>query len=323
VVDIEKAWPGALALPIWPAGSTRVESAAVEDVQHGAQTYGVVAAQPDTSNTEFDGIQGIARGVQFYRCPFLTTGVDPNAAPISLFASAVTDAAASLVKGDVLLIEQAAAGQRPIEVDELVWDAIRAAVAGRELVVIVPVGNAGLDLATVGGAVSVPPGTRTLDCASPDLATGAILVAAGVSGEQTGAVFGARTPNSNYGDLIDCWAWGDSILSYNCVPDDFDDSIVLTRDYTGYGGTSGAAAIIAGVVAMMQAIRRASNLPVLDARQVRTMLRKYGTPGAPPSSLANRLMPNLEAMQKELTTNAAILGTNPCDPMPGPGINPG
>lgn len=322
VADLEKGW-------IVPANTTNVqmmpdnvgiqwaESTEETDRGHGAATFGVIHGAAGFN------APGIAPAAIFIRAPILDNASESDSIP--LLEASILNAAIEFKKLPglgVILIEQQLAHKKPVEVEGLVFAAIATAVASHGLVVIEPAGNNSLLLDSVEGettqtrTVTNPitnqpeqvPVKRKLDPTAIDEATGqpyptsgAIMVAAGGSGQSAAPPAGERTPTSNHGKIIDCWAWGDSIATLYWGVDS--DGNIMAEDHaTGYGGTSGAAAIVAGAVLLMQHLRseaRQSNpaLP-LTATEVRTLLRGYGTPGQ--GDLRNVKMPNLQEIRTKI-----------------------
>lgn len=307
LVDIEKAWPastpgGYVTLPI-----PRMETGALEDIAHGIATYGASVAPPDP----IVGIAGgVAPGAKFYRCPYLSAA-NPTQTPMAFLASAIlgcvdfiqAEASAqpprlSKPDGHVILIEQETDQSLPVEVEPDVFDAIRTATLNN-LIVVEPAGNGWSDLGGVTGAVQITNANgvtivpRALDGADPTLRSGAILVAAGHSGEAPFTNRGEGHDYSNFGNLIDCWAWGDSVMSYTATL--VGPNVVVRDDPGGYGGTSAAAAIVAGVVVAMQGLRVKAGLSTrLTEIEARPMLRTLGTNGV--GVLAAKKMPDLSGM---------------------------
>jgi serine protease len=120
--------------------------------------------------------------------------------------------------------------------------------------------------------------------------TGAIIVSAATSAEPH-----TRLPFAPYGNRVDCYAWGENI---DCCRSDGNGSTNLFRPdgpLAGFGGTSGAGAIIAGAMVVLQSIAKARGLD-LDAWDWRRFLRDraFGTEvfPTPPSNIGG-VMPDL------------------------------
>jgi serine protease len=126
--------------------------------------------------------------------------------------------------------------------------------------------------------------------------SGAIMVGAGRSGPGH-----APVSSSNYGSRVNCYAWGENIvtLTSSTAPS------FSTDHCTGqFGKTSGASAIIAGVALAVQSFaRNKAKAPgglanPLTPKRLRTILGSstYGTPCAPGPNIG--VMPDLEAIIK-------------------------
>jgi hypothetical protein len=92
-----------------------------------------------------------------------------------------------------------------------------------------------------------------------------------------------------FGRRIDCYAWGDSVLSTRCYGTDYtddltkdtcDDGIAAAPVYGSYSGTSSASAIIAGVAAIVQQMHGAAFSTAASPARIRDILRDpaNGTP---------------------------------------------
>ncbi|MGH9754131.1 MAG: S8 family serine peptidase [Blastocatellia bacterium] len=114
--------------------------------------------------------------------------------------------------------------------------------------------------------------------------SGAILVGAVNAGKRTLSCF------SNRGSRVDLHAWGDSVVTtgYGGVPLGPPDPTFrfnggdVRQWYTpGFGGTSSASPIVAGVVASLVSIRNAHGLPRLSSEQMRALLFNTASPNGP------------------------------------------
>jgi hypothetical protein len=209
-------------------------------------------------------------------------------------ADAIVNAAAAMQPGDVLLLEAQTtyptSGSTfvPVEVEELVFDAIRAAV-DRGIVVVEAAANGSLALDTFQDVR----GRRVLDRSSADFRdSGAILVGAASAG-----VPHRRLSFSNYGSRVDCFAWGEHI-------DTSGDGGTGTgrADYTStFGGTSGASPIVVGCALLIQSARRASGLPPLAPAEIRDLLSNPALNTASVDPVMDRVgvMPNLRAIAEQ------------------------
>ncbi len=159
-------------------------------------------------------------------------------------AAAIASAAAVMSAGDVLLLEAQtshpnATGYVPVEVDDAVYDAIRAATDDG-IIVVEAGGNGSVDL----DAFSNSAGKRIFNRAHTDFRdSGAIMVGAASS-----AAPHTRLYFSNFGSRIDCYAWGEGIET---TGDGW--AGTSTTAYTSsFGGTSGASPIVTGAALLLQ-----------------------------------------------------------------------
>ena len=218
-------------------GGRRVDQG--NKIFHGTAVAGLVAARRNGA-----GIQGVAFGAEVWpiqaTCETPKRG-DPWVRAIEWFRGADAHG-----RRRVLLLEVEAARGSNIEDDSpALRSAIRTAV--REgIIVVVPAGNGARAIGIDGS------GRATEE-------TGSIQVGATTYGTRR------RAPSSNYGERIVVSAPGD--LDHDLtISDEGDDAYVR-----GLGGTSGAAAKVAGVVAMML-----SGNERLTPRDVKAILGSVG-----------------------------------------------
>ena len=237
------------------------------------------------------GITGIANRAQLGLINPLTDGNKPDV------AGAIRRATAAMEAGDVLLLEQQSVqgphfdpttgrGLAPIEVEQDVFNAIRAATA-KGIVVVESVGNGSEDL---DGAIYEGKFNR----AQRD--SGAILVGAGLP---QGGVYGAGpnlTPiaESNYGSAVDVQGWGRNITTtgYGDLRHEQGENNWYTIDF---GATSGATAMVAGAAALVESILKARGRSPLSPTELRQLLKATGTPQAGDLSRRIGSRPNLRA----------------------------
>jgi len=194
-------------------------------------------------------------------------------------ANAIDAAAEHLDAGDILLIEQQGwVGDvfTPVEVTLAEFDAIAHAVA-RGIVVIEPAGNGACDL-------DDPIWDGVFDRTERD--SGAIMVGGGAS------PFSSQTPRSYYhpngscfGSRVDVQAWydhtttasaGDGAPAYT---DRFYPGGDGRQAYTGsFGGTSGAAPMIAAVAAVMNSVALETRGEPWDPLALRAAMVSTGQP---------------------------------------------
>jgi serine protease len=256
---------------------------------HGTGVLGIVVGK----HNGLGGI-GVAPGAgpvllasRFVHVPDPNQPLDPCTGQSMWIADAITKAAVTLSRGDVLLVEVSrtapvslgGTADAPTEVDQNDFTAIRLASA-LGVIVVEAAGNGGVDLSKL---------TTPIVLAGPR--SGAILV---------GSSMGAAAPSvplasSNFGDRVDCYAWGAGVAT---AGNEADQSTTLdVQKYTpDFTGTSAAAAIIAGAALLVQGAH-AANSPGqrLTPAAMRALLsdKNLGTPCAPPPANNIGSMPDL------------------------------
>jgi hypothetical protein len=245
---------------------------------HGTSVLGVVAAARNGR-----GGQGIA-----YRAQPMAVS-EWRTPSVHNIADAIIYAANTLRSGDILLIEAQVTvnyTRWPVEVETANFEAIRLATAqGTGISVVEPAGNGYSNLKNfvhrTKGRVLDPSSSQGRD-------SGAIIVGAGTSSNPNNKV-----PLSNFGQRVDCFAWGENVYTASSGQ-----SGSSRTGYTNsFGGTSAAAAMIAGVAASVQGMTRASNAAqVLDPLRLRALLRDpaKSTPARPSAEIG--VMPDLRAI---------------------------
>ncbi len=201
-------------------------------------------------------------------------------------ADAITDAAAHMQRGDVLLLEAQEyhpvikSYGWPVEIVTLHFDLIEF-VTKQGITVIEAAGNGNFDLDTYVNAA----GVRIFDRGSPGFRdSGAVMVGAAEPWEQH-----PRWGGSNFGSRIDCYGWGNGI-------DTAWTNDARTKYTPSFPGTSGASAIVAGAAVILQGRARAGSGRPLWPLELRNALLTGGTPSAQPSGDRIGLMPNLRAI---------------------------
>lgn len=257
-----------------------------QSLHHGSAVLGVVAG---TRNSI--GVTGIAPEVASVEVASHKT----SPATRGDVANAIDKVLPFMAPGDVLLIEHQDDNSRPSETVGATFSAIRRAIA-RGVIVIEPAGNFNVDLDSVNSLN--PSHARFRD-------SGAIIVGACNMPDSAG---NGRTrwvttpsdfplassspaflpfcggvppmlPGSNYGARVDCYAWGEGIVSagYGWLG-----GTMPTNSYTNrFGGTSGAAAIVAGAAVVIQSLHKHAMGRPLTPSEMRTALRANGTPQQP------------------------------------------
>jgi serine protease len=252
---------------------------------HGTNVMGVIAADNNTI-----GVIGIAHELRSLRAASIFNKQD---GPVHV-ADAVTGAWHAMKPGDVLLVEvQYGTPQDalPAEADPAVFTAIRLAT-DHHRIVVEPAGN----------------GTRDLDhwyddtdkqrrrlTGQPEWDSGAIMVGACKIPDSQGPTTYERYATSNYGERVNCFAWGDLVTT--CGGSKLNPNTTYTNDFNG---TSSAAAIIAGAAVLTQSMNlaRRPGKP-LTPRGMRSILAnpKTGTPIGITSPHGIGSMPNLKLIK--------------------------
>ena len=205
----------------------------------------------------------------------------------------VTDALAAAVDamavGEIMLIELQTGGFLPEETVDDRLDVIRLATA-RGILVVEAGANGNMDL----DAWTTPGGQQRLNRASPDFVdSGALMVGASVS-----TVPHNRWWASNFGSRIDCYAYGENVVSsgYGDLDNGGGDP---DREYTDtFQGTSSASPIIVSAAALVQSNYFASSGTYLSPTQMRAILSNPATGTAQGGAVAGAIgvMPDLSAI---------------------------
>jgi hypothetical protein len=245
---------------------------------HGTAVLGEMIAVDNTV-----GVVGIAPAVTSVR---MTSHYDAATDTALHVADAILAAIPVMTVGDVLLLE-VQRNYLPSEVDDADFDAIRLAVASG-IVVVEASGNGDTDLDAYVNAA----GDQILDRGDVDFRdSGAIMIGAAES-----ALPHDRAWFSNYGSRIDCYGWGENVVS--CGYGDLDDGGGNDdRTYTDtFSGTSSASPIVAGAALVVQGRHFATTGTRLSPTQMRTLLSTTGTPQGPNVAGAIGVMPDLRAI---------------------------
>jgi len=278
-VDLERGWTLEHE-DLAEAGITIISGENTDFHGHGTAVLGEVAMVDNS----LGGI-GIA--------PAVTTRVVSQWRPGQEYktAEAILSAANAMDPGDVLLLEAQTTYSTtgpafvPVEVEELVFDAIRTAV-DRGIIVIEAGANGGVDL----DQFQDVNGRSVLNRSSADFRdSGAILVGAARSATPHG-----RLDFSNFGTRVDCYAWGRGIDT--CGDGGVgEDPSAYTEDF---GGTSGASPIVTGCALLLQSMRVAAGHPRYTPAEMRELLSDPGinTPSANPGVDLIGVMPDLRAI---------------------------
>lgn len=274
---------GVTGLSWWPGGDGA--GVAVADVE-----YAWADDHEDLTNNPAVAIVGDPTGLYVHHgnaClglvgaaddGFGTTGAAPAAELLVAYptfderydvALAILQAADQLQPGDVLLIEQqlqTADGAGPVSLEPAAASAIGRAVS-KGIIVVEPTGNGGIDLDD----------PAFEDWFSTEGRTGSLMVA---GAEADGSLLADTT----VGGRVDLWARGRDLIA----PSDgtvtpvlfFPDEDPRQAYVGGFGGSSGASAQVAGLVAALQGIAVARFGEPLTPEQMRTWLVATGEVGA-------------------------------------------
>ena len=282
IVDVEGDWNWEhrdLPAPFLSEGSTIPAWR-----NHGTAVAGQLLGRDDGH-----GIVGICPDAEMGAVSFLDFGV----------AAAIDLASSSVDPGDVILIELHAPGPAepegpgqygylPMEWWQDCFDAIQIATANGRIVVEAA-GNGSQDLDH----------PRYLGLFGRDVRdSGAILVGAGTPFDHGAEWF------TNRGSRIDMNGWGSAIVTtgYGTLWEGAGEWQWYT---SGFGGTSGAAPMVAGAVACLQSMSRSLWRVDLDPGLALDLLRESGTPCLPGAGIGPR--PDLVAARAALVHGIADL----------------
>lgn len=247
---------------------------------HGTEALGIVAARDNGF-----GIIGIAPSVTV--AGVASVWSDASGSWVSDFSNAFMVAEGLLSPGDVILIEVDLLSSRvtmgsirgglPVEVFEC-WRTLIQAAKDKGIVVVEPAGNpecsgSKCDLGELPHKSGETPdrSMNPMDASFED--SGAILVGACRPG--TNSVGNHELSKSDWwGARIDCYGWVAYAYTTTCYDGtDTCQQPADAKDYTMFGGTSAAAAMIAGAAVVIQDwFRTNTGMPATPAR-VREILR--------------------------------------------------
>ena len=228
--------------------------------EHGIAVLGIIMMNENNSGI---GITPKAKG-------FVVSQWRPD----GLFntADAIMAAISQLQYGDILLLEMqcfdsaTSSSLWPIEIQEAVFQTIKLASA-LGIIVIETAGNGNLKSRAGNDLDNFHFNSRKIfDRHSVDFReSGAILVGACSNGLPH-----RRTSYTNFGNRIDCFAYGENVITAGNFPGS---SGMSVNTYTHhFGGTSAAAAIITGAAIAIQNISEKSGSGRLSPQEMRSVL---------------------------------------------------
>ncbi|SMG23370.1 S8 family serine peptidase [Paenibacillus aquistagni] len=265
-LDIERGW-NLTHEDLAGVGITELNQSVPGNEFHSTACLGIVLAQDNDK-----GVIGIAPKVKGAIASSLR-----NTLP-----DAFVLAAGFLGAGDVLLIEDQSTDLKPVEMDAHIAMLIHALTL-LGIVVIEPAGNGGHDL----DALLRNDGTSLDRNTFNFFDTGAIMVGA------RHAALRARIAFSCHGNRVDCHAWGENIVTTSSVNGPFGPYMGLNplAGDTGFGGTSGASAIVAGAAVSLQGIARSRGITLTPARVREILSGPFNTATDNPDGIG--VMPDL------------------------------
>jgi hypothetical protein len=256
-----------------PAGIQLIHGANRDYLGHGTAVLGIVAAVMNGF-----GCTGITPNMAAKMLSSIWPDLVPGSLPNRV--DAILAAIDKLSFGDVLLLEDQVRAYGycldrdgnggwydhllPVEVEGAIFQLIRLGAA-LGIVIVEAAGNGGCDL----DVLALGTNGQVLNPGSPQFRgdSGAIMVAAATSGKFPGDLVHAYKEPSNFGNRIDCFAWGEDIKTTGDG-----DRGTGKRDYCWFADTSGAAAIVAGAALAVQGIAHANLGYRFSPRQLRHIL---------------------------------------------------
>ncbi len=314
IVDLERGWfENHQDLPdLVPLHGDNLDGVGTFKGDHGTAVLGEMVAKDGNCI----GVASIAPGVarvglaSHYNAASDTQGYVAEAI-VAAITALDENGDRFLKAGDVLLLE-VQRDYKPVEIDHADFTAIRAA-SSLGIIVVEAAGNSGYNL----------DGYRDETCArifcrgSSDFReSGAIMVGAALS-----ALPHKRKRSSNYGSRIDCYAWGNNVVSAGYG--DPHAGVGDNETYTGrFANTSAAAAIIAGAAMVVQSMYERAIGRRLSPAQMRAVLSDpaTGTPQGRGRRGRIGVMPDLRAIAQSalrivpdvyIRDNVADLGVVP------------
>jgi hypothetical protein len=275
-VDLEQGWilnhedlPATVALP----GVGQDVNPTSE--RHGTAVLGIVIGMDNTR-----GIIGVAPTPAWASVASHYRALDGTSEHVADAIMAILDSGA-LKPGDVLLIEYQDPANFPAENNPIVWTAIDCATA-LDTVVIEAAGNGNTSLDTVPALNRDQRGTFKDSRAVIVGASHSTLDASGTGHDRWVLVSESQGPGSNFGSRVDCYAFGENVVTAGPTPNSGgtlgSGTLPTTQYRNDFGGTSAAAAIVAGAAVVLQGLYRSVMGTFLSPTQMRDALSSQGTP---------------------------------------------
>ena len=261
---------------------------------HGTAVLGILSG--DRNNFGVTGISPNAnvRAISIRAPGFperLVPGTAETSAAIHAAADLLTVNGTSLDTGHIILLELQRPGPDGVQLPVEWWPDDLAAIRYATtlgLIVVAAAGNGNVCLDDGrfdhGDAGFGPDWSNPFRRGAAD--SGAIVVGAGVPPVGHHGRERSRASFSNYGSMLDAQAWGDEVMTTGFG--DLSGGLEEHWYTNGFGGTSAAAAIVAGALACVQSARRKRGLAPLDARGARRLLRSVGSKQEPDANFPVR-----------------------------------
>lgn len=259
-------------------GMTINTEASVDYTEHGTATFGTVMGHKGLY-----GISGLAYGAsEMILFPeWQTVGYN------RVFA--VSQSIANSMNGDVLIYEMQTTGQGgqyvPAEFSSVIWD-LTAAASNSGIVVVAAAGNGAQNLNSTFYQTYMNLGN-----------SGAIIVGAGTSNLSHN-----RISYSTYGTRVDVQGWGENVFTTG-----YGDAQIVGNDfnqnYTNFGGTSSATAVVAGCVVVLQSYHFSLTGGYLTGPEMRTILKNTGIAQGNAASGNIGPLPNIQAAMQAIYDN--------------------
>jgi hypothetical protein len=277
-VDVEQGWnlahedlPAIIVLPGVPLD---MNAANGTSIRHGTGVLGIVVGKDNQA-----GIVGVAPTPAWVSVASHYRAYDGTWGHVADAIAAVL-ASGGLAGGDVILIEYQDGLNRPAEMEPPIRAAIQLATA-LEMIVVEAAGNGNLDLDTYPELNRLNPATFE---ESGAIIVGGCLAAldASAKGHDRWTLAPPPAPGSNFGSRIDCHAHAEQVVTTGRAlspADALGPGVGPNDEYRrDFGGTSAAAAIVAGAAVVLQGLHKAVRKGPLTPTAMRHALSKYGTP---------------------------------------------